>query len=292
MSRIEQPGLYYDMTSDDYFKDCAPSPSLTQSLAKILLDKSPRHAWLASPKLNPRWEPHEDTKFNIGNAAHTMLIGRGKKLEIVEADDWRSNAAKAKRDAAHAEGYVAILSHQYGQAVAMSDAARRQLLNIDGCECMFLAGKGEVVAIAEDHGIHLRTMMDWTEGLTKITDFKTTDRSVAPHMVGSLMASADWAVQAAMQERILDIINPENAGRRHHYFVAQETEEPYALTVSEMTEAEMTIGRQKVERAANIWRMCTASGFFPGYPNKILQPSSPGWAQVRWNERMLEEAGQ
>src|ERR1035438_10073976 len=38
------PGIYKGMLSDDYFADPTPEPSLSQSVAKILIEQSPLHA--------------------------------------------------------------------------------------------------------------------------------------------------------------------------------------------------------------------------------------------------------
>jgi hypothetical protein len=89
----------------------------------VLLDKSPRHAALRHPRLNPSWEPYEDTKFNIGNAAHKLLIGRGKELVIVEADDWRTKAAKEAREIAREEGKTPILRRKLDEVERMVQAA-------------------------------------------------------------------------------------------------------------------------------------------------------------------------
>jgi hypothetical protein len=52
------------------------------------------------------------------------------------------------------------------------------------------------------------------------------------------------------------VLDPENAGRRRFLFVMVENEPPYALTVHEMSEAVMTIGRKQLDYAIRIWREC------------------------------------
>jgi len=49
-------------------------PSLSRSVAHILLTQTPYHAWLAHPRLNPDYMPDEDSKFDIGTATHAMLL--------------------------------------------------------------------------------------------------------------------------------------------------------------------------------------------------------------------------
>ena len=40
-----------------YHLDPCPEASLSSTLAKTMLAQSPLHAWTASPRLNPDWEP-------------------------------------------------------------------------------------------------------------------------------------------------------------------------------------------------------------------------------------------
>jgi hypothetical protein len=53
MFKISRPGIYLDVAANDYHADPCPAPSFTQSIAKVLLEKSPAHARLAHPRLCP-----------------------------------------------------------------------------------------------------------------------------------------------------------------------------------------------------------------------------------------------
>lgn len=285
-----KPGIHLNIAAAEYFSDPAPAPSLTQSIAGVLLNRSPRHAALAHPRLNPAYEPYEDTKFNIGNAAHKLLIGRGKELCIVEADDWRTKAAKEERDIAHAKGQVALLAHQHRTAQAMADAFREQIHAIPDCSGAFdpaAGGSGEVVAIAEYNGIYLRTMIDWMRDTTHLDDLKTTGMSASPDRLPYAMADGEWDLQAAMQERILDVLDPENRGRRHHYFYLQENDDPYEVTVCELPESVMTIGRAKLDRAIAIWSDCTQQNRWPGYARIVHAPAYPPYLEARVVEKLM-----
>lgn len=287
------PGIHLDIASADYFADPCSVPSLTQSIASVLLEQSPRHAALRHPKLNPAWEPYEDTKFNIGNAAHKLLIGRGKELVVVEADDWRTKAAKEARDEAHAKGNVAILAHQHVTARAMADAFKEQIRAIPECDGAFgptKGGCGEVVIIAEYNGVMLRSMVDWMRDTTRLDDLKTTGMTASPDRLPYAMADGGWDLQAAIQERILDVLDPSMRGRRHHYFYLQENDDPYEVTVCELPEAVMTIGRAKLDRAIAIWSACMASNRWPGYPRVVQSPTYPPYMEARVMEKLMGES--
>jgi hypothetical protein len=286
-----KPGLYLDMSAREYFADPCPQPSLTQSIAKILIDKSPAHARLAHPRLNPDFqEPFEyEKRLAIGNAAHKLLIGRGKEVCIIEADDFRKADARETRDRAITDGYVPILAKHMKQAHELVKAARAQLDAIGLIEA-FKHGDGEVVIAWEENGIWFRSMIDWVEHIScTYTDLKTSGLSASPLAVPHVMASAGWPIQAAMQERGLDVVDPDNAGRRTFIFIMVENTPPYALTAHEMSEAVMTIGRKQLEYAVRVWRQCIETGKWPAYPPIVNVPEYPGYKEQQWLAREIAE---
>jgi hypothetical protein len=131
-----------------------------------------------------------------------------------------------------------------------------------------------VIASCED-GIWLRAMIDWlTPDQREVWDYKTSGMSASPYATGKQMASGGWHVQAAMHERILDALDPHGAGRRHHYFVCQENEPPYALTVNEIGEAALTIGRKQIDYAMKLWAHCLTKKDWPATRCASSGPSS------------------
>lgn len=284
-----EPGIHFGITAAEYFADPAPCPSLTQSIAKILLDRSPLHAWHAHPRLGAKERTVEEAYVSaqaIGNAAHKLFLGRGKEVVIIEANDFRTNAAKETRYAVAVEGKVPILAKHHGRAVAMVKAAKEHLAPLGLAE---FSGDSEVVIAWEENGVWMRSMIDkLSTSRTLVLDLKTSGMSCAPHGIGRMMESAGWDVQAAMHERGLNVLDPDSTGRRRHLFIAQENELPYALTIAEMSESVMTMGRKKLEMAATIWRHCIERGEWPGYPTDIIVPDYPGWAQTQWLDREVQ----
>jgi hypothetical protein len=287
--KITKPGIYPNLTAAQYHSDPCPSPSLSQSLAKIIIDKSPLHAWCAHPRLNPDWRADDPTKFDLGNAAHTMLLGRGKTLAVLDEEfvDWRTKAAKEARIAAQAAGQLAVLSKSAAKATRMVTAAREQL-ELRGLAHLFVEGQGEIVTAWTEGDIWLRQMIDWlTPDARTVVDYKTTQESAAPQAVGRKMFSDGWPVQAAMAERGLDALDPQSAGRRQYLFVVQEAEPPYQINVVAISEAVLTMGRKRLDMAVDIWRDCMAANIWPGYPLDVLTPELPGWAEAQWLDREI-----
>lgn len=295
MSKIEKAGIYLDFPIADYFADPTPTPSLSQSVAKILIDRSPAHAAAGHPRLAPQLaadEPEEEERYDaakaIGNAAHALLIGRGKDLAIGAFPDWRKKEAKEFKSACLDAGKTPILEKHHKRAAAMVAAGRRQLdavgWSVEG------DGEGEAVIAWQEDGLWFRSMIDWLGNDGHVYDFKSTSLSCAPHAIPNMMASAGWDIQAAMIERGLAVLTPDMAGRRRFRFIAIENEPPYALTPVELPEAVLTMGRKRLAFAVARWREAVTSGAWPAYPAEVCRPEYPGWQESRWLDREIAES--
>jgi hypothetical protein len=286
---ITKPGIYTDIDPAAYLRDPCPAPSFTQSIAKVLLEQSPAHARLAHPRLaKPDNEPEAYSADRaIGDAAHSLLLGRGKRIAIGDFGNWQTNAAKLFKADALAHGATPILTHHMARAYAMIEAAREQLAELEMADLFSSShGDSEVVAAWQEDGMWCRTMIDWLgAGRCTVADYKSTAMSCAPHAVEDRPSVLGWDMQAAMHERALDTLDSENAGRRSHLFLNQENDPPYALTLIRISEADLTMGRKKLGMAADIWRRCTISGEWPRYPAETVLSRPRSYLETRFLER-------
>lgn len=285
--KIERPGIFYGVMDADYRRDPCPEPSLTQSAVKTLIERSALHAWTGNQRLNPSFEADDDTKFDLGNVAHLLLLGRGKDIEVIQFDDWRKQAAKDAREAAAMIGKIAVLEHQFDQALEMTTAAKLQIGRHEDADA-FAFGQAEVMIAWQEDGIWFRSLIDWLHNdLKTVDDFKSTAMSVAPHLLGLRAQAAGWEIQAAFIERGLNILDPDRAGRRRFRFIAQETGKPHALSVMHMDEHWLTMGRKKVEAGVTLWRNAIKTGKWPGYPARSVVPEYPGFKESQWLDREM-----
>lgn len=283
--KITKPGIYRGVSSADYFSDPCPSPSLTQSLCKLLIDGSAKKGWTNHPRLNPQFEYDDDTKFDLGNVAHRLVLGRGKEIEVIQFSDWRGKAAQEAREKAADEGKIAVLAHQFEQASAMAAEAWAQLKRHEDHDA-FTNGDAEVMLVWEEDGIWFRSLVDWLHAdLRTVDDFKTTGMSVAPHVLGQRGEAGGWHIQAGFIERGLDQLDPSGAGRRKFRFIAQETDQPHDLSVMRMDEHWMTMGRKQIAPAIETWKRSIRSGHWPRYPARSITPEFPGYRENKWLER-------
>jgi hypothetical protein len=93
MTSITEPGLYEGVPETVYHADpVEPGPSLSSSIAKLLVTRSPRHAWHEHPRLRKAkaLEVEAPSKaMDIGTAAHKLILGRGRDIVEITADDYR-----------------------------------------------------------------------------------------------------------------------------------------------------------------------------------------------------------
>src|SRR5262249_53576618 len=119
---------------DAYHGDPCPAPSLNNSLIKHLLD-CPRLAWWNHPRLNPAYSPEPAGRaLDLGSVAHKLLFGAGRDIQLIEAADYRTTAARELRDAARAAGRIPVLTEQIKTAADMAGAAKDQLACFRGME--------------------------------------------------------------------------------------------------------------------------------------------------------------
>jgi hypothetical protein len=275
---IEETGAY--RIEDGHYR--LYRDRLNSTTAKVIIEQSPMHA-----KALLEQGPEDEKTFDIGLVAHVLRLERGRAIEIIEAPDYRTKAAQEARKLALDAGCLPILGHQYERARAMVDASEGYLDDIEPRP--FTDGYAEIAIFAKlEDGIWLRALVDWlhADGLT-VDDYKTTE-DASPGAIERRMLQHGWDVQAAMHERILDVIDPDNAGRRKHRFVVQETKEPYVTTVGILSEEAMTMGRKRLNYAIDVWRRCLATDTWPSYPSPVIL-GYPRWGETQWLEREVKE---
>lgn len=292
LTRQLGPGIHSFIAEDDYHRDPCAEPSLSASMAKLLVSQSPLHAWTAHPRLNPNWAPDVSSKQqDIGTAAHALLLGVGKGIQEIPFGDYRSNAAKEARIRARAAGMVPVLSDDVADVRAMVLSAVQQVTaheigNVfDGC-------KAEQTMVWRDGETWCRARIDCLpadftgEGRARLVDYKTTSGSAEPDAFASRLYGMDGDIQAAFYERGLLKLYP-NVREVEFLFIAQETEPPYGLSVVSLGNMALDQAREKVEEAFKVWRACMKADRWPGYPPRVCRVDPPGWTSKQHEERKI-----
>ncbi|HJR01811.1 MAG TPA: PD-(D/E)XK nuclease-like domain-containing protein [Methylomirabilota bacterium] len=281
-----KPGIY-TMAAELYHADPCPAPSLSASMAKILLDQSPLHAWTAHPKLNPHFEREDDGKFDLGTAAHAYVLEGAERFEVVPFYDWRKKEAQALRDEIRAAGKIPLLQEQVGRVLMMAKACQRQLDVFTPRP--FSDGRAEETVIwQEPNGVWCRARLDWiATDESQIWDYKTTEGSAHPEAWarGPLFGNG-YDIQAAFYRRGVQMVGGPDP---EFTFVVQEAYDPHALSVIGLEPGVRDLGTKKVLRAIELWGECLKSGHWPGYPTRVASAELPPWEETRWMQREYME---
>lgn len=284
------------IAADDYHGDPAPAPSLSSSLARTLLTRSPRHAWWESPRLNPDWKPVEKPHFDVGRAAHRAVLGAGADFVVIPEGYLATNGAASTKEAkrfiaeAREEGLTPIKPEVGDQVEAMA-AAIRGRLSAMGIE--FAPARSEITALAEIDDVWCRAMIDNApeDPRLPLYDLKTTT-DASPDAVIRAIENYGYDVQAA---HYLDTWQAATGERRRFRFVFVEKEPPHEVTVAELhddpeDEADwMLDARSKVAEARRIWLECLQAGEWPGFPARVAVLGARGFFRQRWADRPLGE---
>lgn len=293
------------MSAATYHADPTQAASLSASIGKILLDKSPYHAWLAHPKLNPDYKPDEDPKFDLGTAAHDLILEGGTpRICVINPEDYRSkptkadpegsipkgwtnNAIREAREQARANGLTPILPWENATIRTMKEAATRFVAEAEDIAGIFEIGKPETTLIWQDSGIWCRARLDWlTDDRRVILDYKSS-ASAEPGWFSRQIASMKYDFQAAFYLRGLKACGHPNA---QFLFLAQEVEPPHACSLHGIAPSMMQIAEARVQMAIDLWRECLTTGKWPAYDNRIHWSEATAWQMAEFEERLAEAA--
>jgi hypothetical protein len=276
--------------ASEYHADAGSDvPTLSSSIAVDLIAKTPAHAYLNHPKLNPSFAPQEDKKaWDLGTFAHSLLLEGYSAAHVVEGyENWRTNDAKSEASRAREAGKIPMLRHEFDEASAMVDAAREQIetWNID--PPLLDAGTPELTLRWDENGVGFRCRPDWLrDDRLAIDDIKTSSRGADPRTFArKTIYDLGYDLKAAMYLRGVKAEFGVDAKWR---WIVIETKPPYLVSVVEPSDEVLQVGNAKLDRAIEIWRECLSTGIWPGYGPKTHIADLPVW-QRRWIEEALEE---
>ncbi len=283
---IAEPGIY-TMPADRYHADPVVEPSLSSGIGRTLIYRSPAHARAEHPRLNPDLEPENDERFDLGSAAHALLLEGENRMEVVSADDWRTKAAREARDAARAAGKHPVLLRQFADVNAMVEVAKSAIARCEDLGGLTLAdGVPEQTLIWKEGGAWFRARPDWTSHDRRIKlDYKTTDQSANPLDWWRTIASMGYDFQASFYQRGDRVLGgPEDSS---FIFMVQEKSPPYAVSFIGLPPSYIALADAKVDQAIADWQRCIRTNEWPAYSPRIHWVEPPQYLFTQWEERQL-----
>lgn len=287
-------------------------PCLSSSLAKALDAQSPAHAYARHPKLGGQAQKHGD-HFDEGTALHSKLLGAGRDVVVVECEmelepargrgadktpavtgivkpgDYRTNAAKAARDAIRATGAIPMLAKDFDRTIKTASALRDRIRAAG----IPLDGEVEQVVIWEERAddgtpVVCKAMFDLVDFATgRITDLKSCE-SAHPDAIARAVDDYGYAIQDAAYRAGFEALRPALAGRSTVSFLFMEKAEPFAVTPCWLDGSFRRIGESRWRRAVNTWARCLRTGVWPDYGPVAIAP--PAWVMKREEDREAAEA--
>lgn len=279
--RVTEPGIY-DMPDADYHADPVPGGSLSSSGARRLLPPGCPALYRYERENPSEPKPH----FDVGHAAHRLVLGVGPDLFNTGLDNRRGNAWKDKNAEARERGEVPLLVQDFEMVHAMAAALARDPV----AGPLFHAGHGraEPVIVWRDErtGTWRRARLDWLPaprtGRLIIPDYKTCVAADLEALRKAMQTygyhlQADWN-RAGCQA--LDLAGDD----AEFVLVAQEKTPPYLVTVFQPDHVAMRIAAIRNRQAIDRFAWCQETGRWPGHTDEVEQLPLPAWAEAEWKD--------
>ena len=271
---VTGPGVY-SLPIDVYHADPVPGGSLSSTGARKLLPPS-CPAQFKHWRDNP--EPPSEV-FDLGTAAHRLVLGVGPELVRVRFEEWRTNAVKAEVAEVRDRGAVPLRPSAYDTVHAMAEA----LWAHPFAGRLFTPGTGlpeqTLIWDANPPEVSCRALVDWlpnpTGGRLILPDYKSCV-SAAPDDVSKAVARYGYHIQGAFYLAGLRALGLADE-RARFVLVMQEKTPPYLVTVAEPDDEAMRLAAIRVEEALLTYAECTATGRWPGYSDDVVPVALPPW---------------
>ncbi|MCY0928362.1 PD-(D/E)XK nuclease-like domain-containing protein [Streptomyces sp. H27-H1] len=266
-----EPGLY-DIPADLYHSDPVPGGSLSSSGAKLLADCPARYKWQLD---NP--QPHRPA-FEFGTAAHTVVLGDGPELVVVDADLWNTNEIKAKVAAIREGGGIPLKQGDYQRICDMAEALAA---NAEAAEILAPdSGAAEQSIFWPDGQVWWRSRFDWLRP-DLIADYKTT-QSVRPDKLERTVYEYGYHIQEHIYRRgayELGLL-PDGAAFK---FIFQEKQPPYLVQVAELDPVARYAGQRDTHRAVGHYLHGRETGQWPAYSEHSTVVSLPPYIERQYS---------
>lgn len=259
-----QDGIYGGIPEAAYHADLT---SLSSTGAKKLTTCTP--AEFRYEQMNGGRSPKPE--FDFGSLVHRLALGAGADIVTVDADDWRTKAAREQRAEAWERGAIPVLDKHWRKAERMLEALRLH----DVATALLSGGEAEVSLYATDPitGVRLRGRVDYLTPRTAV-DFKTT-ADASPRGFAKSIANFGYHQQAPWY---LDLLAAAGRPVDDFIFVVQCVEPPFLPAVYRLAARAIDRGRGLNRRAIDVYASCLMSGEWPAYGNTIHTLDLPAWS--------------
>lgn len=258
-------------------------PRLSPSTAKVLLSRSPLHAF-TQHRLGGGEESEDSDEKEQGRVLDRLLFGVGPEIVVVSvkkedgtiATDWKTKAAQTARLEASKAGKIAIMAGKLKVQQDIVDAWKAQLVAHD----IAFTGQSQVKLDWESMGVPCRgkldhLILDVSAGHADIIDLKALE-DASQQAITRAVVNYGWDTQGAAYVEGVEANYPALAGRVRYRLVCGEKKksDAYAINVVTFGGTMRELGERKWRRAKRIWGECLRTGEFPGYPGLPIEANA------------------
>jgi hypothetical protein len=290
--QIDKPGIYDSIPAEDYHgREICDAPSISSSGLKTIIEQSPLHYWWNSP-LNPdRPREKQSAHFNVGKAAHDILLltERWSDRYYVLPDNFNARATKeqaglhAERAEALEAGLTVLKWEEAQLAEAMADAIRANKFAMaalsNGLPEQTLCWKDDAT------GVWLRARPDYLPNKRLfIPDLKTA-ADASPDVFRRAMATYGYHQSAALYCDGIEAVFGDKPAS--FFFIVVEKAAPYCVALYELPQDDIHRGRMLNRKAIDAFARCLSTGKWPGYADDVTPLPLPAWEQ-----RQIDQAAE
>lgn len=288
--REPRDGQWLGVSERDYHADPCDQPSLSASVAKMLLNESPAHAYAYHPKLGGH-RREDKASYGPGNIIHAILLGTVEEsLRVLSPDDFRkadgtmgeegfgTKRARAAKALAEAEGKTALTPSQFAGYQQIADRLRAKLAD----RGVALDGRTEQTVVwteLADDGTEVQCRGRLDHYARGVIDDLKTGLAVDPRKLARNAIDLGHDIQAAAYTRAIQAIIPDLAGRIEYRWICVELVEPHCVTLARPAGSMLSMGLRRWRRAVNLWARCLRDGHWPEFDGGIeIYVEPPPWA--------------
>lgn len=216
------------------------------------------------------------TTFDVGTAAHTLILGTGRNTIEYPTEHLTPSGAISTKAATvawaeeqRANGLVPVSPNDAKAIRAMAES----VLAHDEARAILEANEGREVSIFADtpEGVEIRARFDIHGQIG--ADLKTT-QDASPEGFAKAVATYRYDIQAA---HYMDAHwHSESTQLDAFKFIAVEKTAPYVVAVHQLPEYWLSIGRDYARQARETLAHCRQTNHWPGYEGTNTL-DAPGW---------------
>jgi hypothetical protein len=281
---ITSAGIY-DIPFSQYLgKALTPTPPLSASTIKAMLDKSPWHAACAHPDIGGiDKEDEETTVSGIGTVAHALILKQAdKRIAVSPYPEFRTNEAKAWRDSNLAAGKVVVKEENFQAAVRMAAAFEPQMSEFAkelGEE--FTTDQVEKTVVVQINGVWCKIRIDAI--CKSLWDIKSTGADYTPaKWIKNQLYGLGMDISVAFYKRVWKALAQED---KRFILAVIEQSEPHDAYPVILGEIGLDLANEKIDWAFDTWKRGIETGKWDGYSRgRVIYAYPPAWELTQWEE--------